>query len=74
MIRRSGDIREIKMFGTEALRQAVKEDMRRRLPEQKITQTRKLSTLIATLLQEQHVNFMALELKPNQGLESVEET
>lgn len=48
------------MFGIEALRQAVEEDMRCRLPEQRITQTRKLSTLIATLLQEQHVNRMAL--------------
>lgn len=44
----------------QALRQAVEDDMRVRLPDQRITQTRKLSTLVATLLQEQHVNLMAL--------------
>ncbi len=44
----------------EAVRQAVEEDMVRRLPGQRITQTRKLATLVATVLQEQNVNLMAL--------------
>lgn len=48
------------MLGIDALKDAVEEDMRRRLPGQRITQRRKLSTLVATLLQEQHVNLMAL--------------
>lgn len=48
------------MVGMDALKEAVEEDMRGRLPRQRITQRRKLSTLVATVLQEQHVNLMAL--------------
>lgn len=42
------------------LSQVVEDDMRCRLPQQRITQTRKLATLVATVLHEQNVNLMAL--------------
>lgn len=48
------------MVDIDSLKAAVEEDMRRRLPRQRVTQRRKLSTLVATLLQEQQVNLMAL--------------
>lgn len=48
------------MGGVETVGTAVAEDLRRRLPEQRVTQRRNLAVLVATLLVTRDVNLMAL--------------